>query len=131
MRFEVISAFALGGLIPIMGTCLDYCRNDYSFSLADFTGNLPDYVACALLLSAAWFALRLRAFASVFLVLGWAYFTCLMFDSLWGQIESTLRDDPEPFNAAVIVFKLAFMITCVVSLAMSFRRAVGPTGQNS
>jgi hypothetical protein len=65
-----------------------------------------------------------RIFAPVLLVLAWAYCTSLMFSSLLGQIEDTLTGHAEQENTLIIVFKLAILTTCVVSLALSFRRAV-------
>jgi len=122
VRFEVNSAFVVGGLL-FLATCLDYCRNGYTLSLADITGNLDDYLAGTLLLLAAWFSIRVRSFASVFLVLAWAYGTSLMVGSSWGQIHDTFRGETEPYNGAIILVKVAMLIVCVVALARSFRLA--------
>ena len=124
MRFEVISAFVIGGLIPVLATCLHFCRHGFSLSLADLTGNLPDYLAGGLLLFAAWASIPARSFAPVFLVLAWAYCTSLMASSFLGQIEDTLRGQAEPENAIIILSKLGILSASVLSLAISLRRAV-------
>ncbi len=128
VRFEVISAFVVGGLIPVLATCLDYGRSGFTYSAANFVGNLEDYLAGALLLFAGQVSLRVRSFAPVFLVLAWAYCTSMMFGSFWGQIEGTLRGETEAYNTFVILFKLAFLGTSAVSLVLSFRRAVRGSG---
>lgn len=128
MRFEVISAFVIGGLIPILATCLHYCRHGFSLSFADFTGNLADYLVGVLLLAGGWVSVRAKSFAPVFLALAWAYCSSLMVSSFLGQIEDTLRGQPDPGNTLIIVFKLAILSICVVSLVRSFRRAVRTSG---
>jgi hypothetical protein len=124
VRFEIVSAWIIGGLIPVLAVCLDYCRSGFSFSLAGFIGNLDDYLTGGLLIFAGWASTRARSFAPVFLVLAWAYSTSMMVDSSWGQIEDTLRGELDPYNTAVILGKLAVLSTCILSLMLSFRRAI-------
>jgi hypothetical protein len=78
MRFEVSSAFVIGGLVPILGTWLEYCRRGFSLSLIELAGNLDDYLAGAILLIAGWLSIRTKPFAPVYLVAAWAYCTSLM-----------------------------------------------------
>jgi len=123
LRFEVTAAFLIGGLIPLLATCVDYCRQGYAFSPGLFRSDLPDYFAGALLLFAGWAAVRARPFAPVLLVLAWAYSTSMMVGSSGSQIEDTLRGEIEPYNRAIIVVKLALLTTTVAGLIVSFRRA--------
>lgn len=123
MRFEIASAFVMGLLLPFLATCLEFCRRDFRLSLADVRGDLQDYLSGALLLAAGWFSLRLRPFAPAFIVLAWAYFTSMMVDSSWGQIDDTLRGEIEPYNAVIIVSKLTILGLAVISLTLSVRCA--------
>jgi len=123
LRFEVTAAFIIGSLIPLLATCVDYCRDGFTFSLALFRSDLPDYVAGGLLVFAGWAAVRDRSFAPVFLVLAWAYCTSMMVGSFWGQIDDTIRGETEPYNSAITVIKLALLTTSVAALMVSFRHA--------
>ena len=118
MRFEVISAFVTGGMISILGTCLEYYRRGYKISFADVAENLDDYLAAVLLLFAGFFAVRARAFAPVFLVLAWAYCTSLMVSSFWRQIQDTVRGPIEPENTAIILGKLGILSVCHIAGAL-------------
>ena len=121
MRFEVASAFAMGIVFPLIATCLEYCRQGYTFSFAAIRGDLPDYVSSALLLTAGLAATRSRPSASALTVLAWAYFTSLMVASTWGQIDDTLRGETERFNACIIAFKLGILSVALISLIRSLR----------
>jgi hypothetical protein len=62
---------------------------------------------------------------ALFLVLAWAYVTGMMGSSFWGQLEETFRSDTqEPNNLLVIIVKFLLWATCVVSLVLSFKRAL-------
>jgi hypothetical protein len=50
MRFEVIAAFVIGVLLPVLETC----RRGIGYWRVDFTTMFEDYVAGALLLIGAW-----------------------------------------------------------------------------
>ena len=121
MRFEVASASAMGIVFPLIATCLEYCRQGYTFSFAAIRGDLPDYVSSALLLTAGLAAIRLRPSAPALTVLAWAYFTSLMVASTWGQIDDTLRGETEPFNSCIIAFKLGILSVALISLIRSLR----------
>jgi hypothetical protein len=123
MRFEIGSAFVMGGLLPFLATCLEYCRQGFKLSFADVRGDLDDYVAGALLLIAGWLSVKVRSNATIFAVLAWAYFTSLIFASSWGQIDDTLRGQAEDYNSAIIVFKLAILVVGATSLVLAYRRA--------
>ena len=84
-----------------------------------------DYLAGALLLIGGWACLRARPWGTLFLLLAWAYVTGMMGGSFWSQLELTLRHViTEPNNLLVVVVKFLLWSTCVVSLVLSFRRAL-------
>jgi hypothetical protein len=87
MRFEVIAAFVVGAMLPVLETF----RRGISYWSVDFTTMFEDYVAGALLLIGGWAAYRALSWGPVFLLLAWAYFTGLMSSSFWSQLEETLR----------------------------------------
>jgi hypothetical protein len=120
MRFEIISAWILGALLPLLETG----RRGFGYWRVSFTSMFEDYLAGALLLFAGWLALRRSAVAPIFLVLAWAYCTGMMGSSFWGHVEATLRGaETECYNSAVVIFKLAIWSTCATSLALSVRQA--------
>ena len=120
MRFEIIAAFTMGVLLPILETA----RRGISHWTINFTTMFEDYVAGALLLIGGWAAYRSRSWGAVFLVLAWAYFSGLMTSSFVGQLEETLRQTAsEPNNLIVVVVKALLWTVCVVSLVLSFRTA--------
>ena len=121
MRFEVIAAFVMGILLPLLETR----RRGITYWAIDFTTMFEDYLAGALLLIGAWATYRRRAWGPVFLVLAWASLLGLLGSSFWGQLEETLRHTAsEPHNLLVVVVKFLLWSTCVVSLILSFRRAI-------
>jgi hypothetical protein len=118
MRFEIIAAFVIGVLLPVLETA----RRGISHWAINFTTMFEDYLAGALLLVGA--AYRSKSWGSVFLVLAWAYFSGLMTSSFVGQLEETLRQNvSEPNNLLVVVVKLLLWSVCVVSLVLSLRTA--------
>ena len=120
MRFEVIAAFAIGILLPVLETC----RRGISHWSVSFTTMFEDYVAGVLLLIGAWASYRARPWGRLFLVLAWAYVTGMMGGSFWSQLELTFRQViTEPNNLLVIIVKFLLWGTSVVSLILSFQRA--------
>ena len=120
MRFEIIAAFMIGLLLPILETA----RRGISHWTINFTTMFEDYLAGALLLIGGWAAYRSRSWGPVFLVLAWAYFSGLMTSSFVDQLEETLRQTvSEPNNLVVVVVKFLLWSVCVVSLILSFRTA--------
>lgn len=120
MRFEIIAAFAIGLLLPILETA----RRGISHWTVEFTTMFEDYVAGALLLIGGWAAYRAKRWGAVFLVLAWASFFGLMTSSFLSQVEETLRQTvSEPNNLVVVAVKSFLWIVCVVSLVLSFRHA--------
>ena len=121
MRFEVIAAFTVGLLLPVLETC----RRGIGYWGVEFTTMFEDYVAGALLLIGGWASYRGRHWGAVFLVLAWGYVAGLMGSSFWSQLEETLRQTAsEPHNLLVVTVKFLLWGTCVVSLVLSFRRAL-------
>ena len=120
MRFEVIAAFIVGALLPVLETV----RRGISHWTVEFTTMFEDYVAGALLLIGAWASYRARSWGALFLLLAWAYFTGLMSSSFWYQLEDTIRQtSSEPNNFVVVIVKFLLWATCVTSLVLSFRSA--------
>ena len=118
MRFEIIAAFAIGILLPLLETC----RRGFSYWSVDFTTMFEDYVAGALLLIAARASHRGRSWGTLLLVAAWAYVTAMMSSSFWYQLEGTLRQTiTEPNNLLVVIVKFLIWGTAVVSLVLSFR----------
>ena len=119
-RFEVIAAFIVGALLPVLETG----RRGINHWTVDFTTMFEDYVAGALLLIGAWASYRARSWGAMFLLLAWAYFTGLMSSSFWYQLEDTIRGTvTEPNNFVIVVVKFLLWATCVTALVLSFRSA--------
>jgi hypothetical protein len=120
MRFEVIAAFVIGVLLPVLETG----RRGISHWTVNFTTMFEDYFAGALLLVGGWAAYRSKSWGAMFLVVAWAYFSGLMISSFVGQLEETLRQTAsEPGNLLVLIVKFLLWSVCVVSLVLSFRTA--------
>jgi len=118
MRFEVVAAFVIGVLLPVLETG----RRGISTWTVNFTTMFEDYLAGALLLVGGWAAYRSKSWGALFLVLAWAYFSGLMTSSFVGQLEETLRQTAsEPGNLLVLVVKAVLWSVCVTSLVLSFR----------
>lgn len=120
MRFEIVAAFTIGVLLPVLETA----RRGINHWTINFTTMFEDYVGGALLLIGGWAAYRSRSWGPAFLVLAWAAFSGLMTSSFLGQLEETLRQtESEPNNLLVVVVKFLLWSVGVVSLVLSFRTA--------
>ncbi len=120
MRFETITAFVIGILLPVLET---YRRGIGHWSVS-FTTMFEDYLAGALLLIGAWASYRGRSWGGLFLVLAWSYVSGMMGSSFWSQLELTFGHViTEPNNLLVVIVKFLLWGTCVVSLILSYRRA--------
>jgi hypothetical protein len=121
VRFEVIAAFAVGILLPVLETC----RRGISEWSVDFTTMFTDFLAGALLLIGGWAAYRVRPWAALFLVVAWAWVTGMMSGSFLDQLEGTIRDTiTEPHNLLVLIVKFLLWAICLISLVLSFQRAL-------
>ena len=120
MRFEIVAAFAIGILLPVLETA----RRGITHWTINFTTMFEDYFAGLLLLVGGWAAYRSKSWGTMFLVLAWAYFSGLITSSFLGQLEETLRGAAsEPGNLMVVIVKSLLWSICVVSLVLSFRTA--------
>jgi len=118
MRFEVIAAFVIGVLLPVLETG----RRGISTWTVNFTTMFEDYLAGALLLVGGWATYRRKSWGAVFLVLAWAYFAGQLTSSFMGQLEETLRQTAsEPGNLMVLIVKFLLWSVCVTSLVLSVR----------
>jgi hypothetical protein len=121
VKIEVVGAFAIGVLLPVLETC----RRGLAHWGVEFTTMFEDYVAGALLLGGAWAALCGRRWGTLLLLVAWAYVTGLMSSSFWGQLEETIRQTcSEPNNLLVVVVKLVLWSAAVLGTALSFRSAI-------
>src|SRR5688572_5083763 len=120
MRFEVIAAFIVEALLPVLETA----RRGISHWAVDFTTMFEDYLGGALLLIGAWASYRARSWGAMFLLLAWASITGGMTISFVSQLEDTIRQTAaEPNNAVVVSVKFLLWATCVAALVLSFRNA--------
>ena len=120
MRFEVIAAFIVEALLPVLETA----RRGISHWAVDFTTMFEDYLGGALLLIGAWASYRARSWGAMFLLLAWASITGGMTISFVSQLEDTIRQTAtEPHNALVVGVKFLLWATCITALVLSFRNA--------
>jgi hypothetical protein len=123
MRFEVKAAVAIGVLLPTLETY----RRGMGHWRVEFTTMFEDYLAGALLLVAAWGALRSRVWARDGLLIAWVWVTGMMTTSLVSQIEDTVREgSPEPDNALVIVIKTLLFAVSASALVATLRSHLKP-----
>ena len=121
MRFEVIAAFAIGALLPVLETV----RRGIGHWAVNFTTMFEDYVGGALLLIGAWATYRAKWWGTLFLVLAWGSISGLMTSSFISQLEETLRQTAdEPHNLVVVIVKFLLWTVCIISLVLSFRTAL-------
>ena len=119
MRFEVVSAFAIGILLPLLETI----RRGIGYWTMNVTTMAEDYFAGALLVLAGLLSLQAKRSAPAFMLVAWAYVTGMMNSSFFYQVEEAIRGiDLEPGSATVLVFKFGLWSACVVSLILSFCR---------
>src|ERR1044072_4292183 len=111
MRFEIIAAFVIGALLPILETA----RRGISHWAINFTTMFEDYLGGALLLIGAWAAYRSKTWGPGFLLLAWGSVSGLMASSFMAQVEQTLRGTAsEPNNLVVVIVKSVLWLVCMV-----------------
>ena len=120
MRFEVIAAFIVGALLPVLETV----RRGIGHWTVDFTTMFEDYLGGTVLLIGAWAAYRAKLWGPMFLVVAWAFLAGGMTSSFVSQLEATIRQTAtEPHNFVVVIVKFLLWTTCVTALVLSFRSA--------
>jgi len=123
MRFEIIAAFVIGALLPVLETA----RRGIGTWAINFTTMFEDYLGGAVLLIGAWAAYRAKPWGPAFLLFAWAAVLGLLNSSFLGQLEVTLRGTAdEPNNLLVVAVKFGLWIVCVISAVLSFRAATQP-----
>ena len=121
MRFEVVAAFVIGLLLPVLETC----RRGFAMWTIDFTTMFTDYLAGALLLIGASATYRGQRWGGLLLLVAWAWVTGMMSDSLLYQVEETLRGTAiEPHNSLVVIVKFLLWGTSLMGLVLSFKSAL-------
>lgn len=121
MRFEVVTAFVLGAMLPVLETV----RRGITHWTINFTTMFEDYVGGAVLLIGAWAAYQRKSWGALFLALAWGSILGLMTSSMVAQLEQTLRQTAtEPHNLVVLVVKLLLWSVSTVSLVLAFRSAI-------
>ena len=121
MRFEIIAAFAIGALLPVLETA----RRGIGHWAINFTTMFEDYLGGALLLIGAWAAYKAKWWGALFLSLAWASISGLMTSSFIAQLEETLRQTAdEPHNLVVVLVKFILWTIAIISLVLSFRTAL-------
>lgn len=120
MRFEIVTAFVIGALLPVLETA----RRGIGHWTINFTTMFEDYAGGALLLIGAWAAYRAKSWGAVLLLMAWGSICGLMTSSFLAQLESTLRGtDTEPHNLLIVVVKSLLWSVSIISLVLSFRSA--------
>ena len=128
MRFEIIAAFVIGVLLPVLETA----RRGITHWTVNFTTMFEDYLAGAVLLIGAWAAYRRKSWGPLFLMLAWASFSGMVTSSFMAQVEETFRQTvDEPNNLVVIVVKFLLWSVTMVSLVLSFKRALPRSAEAS
>lgn len=118
MRFEVVAAFVIGLLLPVLETV----RRGFDHWGVEATTLLEDYLAGVVLLLAGLAAARGARYAPPLLLAAWAGVTTMMTISLISQVEETVRAvELEPDNTVVLVAKLLLWASCAFALFRSFR----------
>jgi len=121
MRFEIIAAFVIGALLPVLETA----RRGIGHWTINFTTMFEDYLGGALLLIGAWAAYRAKSWGALFLALAWGSISGLMTSSFIAQLEATLRGTAtEPNNLLVVIVKFLLWTICLISLVLAFRTAL-------
>ena len=122
MRFEILAAYVIGILLPVLETC----RRGFGHWTINTMTMLEDYAGGGLLLLAAVLTTRGRRSAGQWLLVAWSAVSAMMALSFLHHLEETLRgEDVEPNNSVVLAFKILLLVTSLVALILSFRHARG------
>ncbi len=117
-RFEVLAAYALGVMLPI----LEVARRRTNFD--DVPAYLDDFIIGGLLLWAARSTSRERSYAPALLSAAWGVLCGALWGSFFGQLRSTAATDVSGApNALVVVIKGVIYLVALTGLFLSVRRA--------
>ena len=116
----MVAAYCLGVALPV----LEICRRRTDFS--DIPGYIDDFIVGALLLFAAWSAVRERPYGRTLLVAAWGILCGGLWSSFFGQLYSSARNDISGLpNMTVICVKLVVYCVAIAALVLSIRRRDG------
>jgi len=112
----VVAAYFLGVALPV----LEVCRRRTNFS--DVPGYIDDFIVGALLLFAAWSAMRERPYSRTLLAAAWGILCGGLWSSFFGQLYSSAPNDISGLpNMAVVCLKLVVYCIALVALVLSIR----------
>lgn len=119
MRFEIVAAYVMGLLLPVLETCR---RGFGHWSVSTMT-MLEDYAGGGLLLFAAVLSTRGRKTAPLWMVVAWTAISAMLATSFFYHLEETLRGGwSGPRTSLVLAVKSVLLGTSVVALAISMDR---------
>lgn len=119
MRFELVAAYVMGVGLPL----LEVMRRRTNFST--ISGYVDDFIAGALLLYAARAVSKGRLGGEVLLVLAWGVLSGGLYNSFFGQLESTAAVDVGGLpNMTVVVIKGVLYAISLAGLVLSTRAAI-------
>ena len=123
MRFEIVAAFVIGVLLPVMETG----RRGISTWTSNFTTMFEDYFCGALLFAAAISWTKKRKDAQLWMAVAWAYATGGMFVPFFAHLEAwmrgvTFRPDHPHADVQSIILKGVIWAICLVCLVVTVRK---------
>jgi len=118
MRIEVIAAYVMGLLLPV----LEVIRRRTDFS--DIPAYVDDFLIGAFLLYAARSVSQQKSNGRVLLVAAWAVLCGGFYYSFFHQLQSSARHDVSGYSNALVVFiKGILYLIAIGSLVLSIRSA--------
>ena len=119
MRFEHAAAYAMGIGLPL----LEVMRRRTDFST--IFGYIDDFIAGALLLYAARTVSQGKRGGEVWLVVAWAVLSGGLYNSFFGQLESSQAYDVGGLpNMTVVIIKGVLYAIALTGLVLSTRSAI-------
>ena len=121
MKIVVFFTYLLGIGLPTLETY----RRGFDHWLVNSMTMAGDYLMGALLLSAALSLALKKAYASLLLVIAWAYVLGVMNAAFWGHLEGHLRGitqcDNDPSEVNAIIIKGIMWLIALICLVISAR----------
>jgi hypothetical protein len=119
MRYELVTAYVMGVLLPALETL----RRRTNFET--ISGYVDDYIAGGLLLYAAHAVTRGRRNGPVLLVVAWAVLCGGLYGSFFWQLGSSASHDVGGLpNETVVVIKGLLFAAALAGLVLSARAAI-------